>query len=165
MRQGIPEGGTRRAADVARDAASEAAPEAATPRRHGAASGPSAVKLMQELRRLMWRRVGPFRSRHGLCAALERIRAMRADDLRRVPVSGRAAFALELTERHELRSALLAAEAVTVAALAREESRGAHQRDDFPETSPGFRSNQEIVERCGALASRFIPVAHEGAAQ
>ena len=130
----------------------------------GGTSGPSAVALMQELRRLMWRQVGPFRNRAGLTAALDRIRAMRADDLRRIPTPRDAAFAIELTDWHELRSALLVAEVVTIAALAREESRGAHQRDDFPETSKRFRSNQEIFERSGALASRFIPVAQEGTA-
>ena len=116
-----------------------------------ATSGTSAVALMQELRGLMWKEVGPFRNRAGLTAALDRIRAMQADELPRVPTSRDTAFAIELTEWHELRAALLVAEAVTVAALAREESRGAHQRDDFPETSEKLRSNQEIVERTGTL--------------
>ena len=142
--------------------AAEDVRDAAAARPHAAASGASAVALMNELRRLMWRQVGPFRDRAGLSAALERIRAMRADDLRRVPVSRDTAFAIELTDWHELRSALLAAEMVTVAALAREESRGAHQRDDFPETSERFRSNQQILEQAGVLTSRFVPVMREG---
>ena len=116
-----------------------------------ATSGTSAVALMQELRGLMWKEVGLFRNRAGLTAALDRIRAMQADELPRVPTSRDTAFAIELTDWHELRAALLVAEAVTVAALAREESRGAHQRDDFPETSEKFQSNQEIVERTGTL--------------
>ena len=127
-------------------------------------SGPSAVALMQELRRLMWRRVGPFRNRAGLTAALERIGTMRSVELLEVPVTGNSAFAIELTDWHELRSALHVAEAVTVAALAREESRGAHQRDDFPETSERLRANQEIIEQSGAIVSRFVPVAMENAA-
>ena len=136
--------------------------EAAEAGPRGTGNSPSAVALMQELRRLMWRQVGPFRNRAGLTAALERIRAMRDADLGEVPVSNDSAFAIERTDWHELRSALLVAEAVTIAALAREESRGAHQRDDFPETSEACRSNQEIAERRGALDSRFVPVAHEG---
>ena len=136
--------------------------EAAEAGPRGTGNSPSAVALMQELRRLMWRQVGPFRNRAGLTAALERIRAMRDADLGEVPVSNDSAFAIERTDWHELRSALLVAEAVTIAALAREESRGAHQRDDFPETSEACRSNQEIAERRGALESRFVPVAHEG---
>ena len=36
----------------------------------------------------------------------------------------------------DLRSLLTVSEAVTLAALARKESRGAHTRDDYPEMSP-----------------------------
>ena len=144
--------------------AAEAARDAAEPSTGTTGTGRSAVALVQELRRLMWKQVGPFRDRAGLTSALERIRAMRDDDLPRVPVPRDTAFAIELADRQELRSALLVAEAVAVAALAREESRGAHQRDDFPDTSTRFRSNQEILERSGALVSRFVPVAEQGSA-
>ena len=143
--------------------AAEAARGATEPPRM-TGSGPSAVALMQELRRLMWKRVGPFRDRAGLTAALERIRTMRDFELRAVHVSDDSAFAIERTDWHELRSALLVAEVVAVAALAREESRGAHQRDDFPETSGRWRANQEIVQRSGGIVSRFVPVAMEGVA-
>ena len=112
----------------------------------------------------MWKQVGPFRERAQLESALEGIRTMRDDDLPRVPAPCDTAFAIELADRQELRSALLVAEAVAVAALAREESRGAHQRDDFPDNSPRFRANQEIVEQSGALVSRFVPVAGQGSA-
>ena len=88
---------------------------------------------------------------------------MRSLDLPEVPVCGDSAFAIELTDWHELRSALHVAEAVTVAALAREESRGAHQRDDFPETRSRLHANQEILRRSGSLDSRFVPAAHTGA--
>ena len=144
--------------------AAEAARAAAEPPTGTTGTGRSAVALLQELRRLMWKHVGPFRDRRGLASALERIRAMRDDDLPRVPVPRDTAFAIELADRQELHSALLVAEAVAMAALAREESRGAHQRDDFPDTSTRFRSNQEILERSGALVSRFVPVAGQGSA-
>ena len=145
---------------TARDQAgpSAAGRRSSAPPRSGvsATSGTSAVVLMSELRRLMWAKVGAFRDRTGLGAALERIRAMRTDELHRIPMPRTAAYAIERTDWHELRSALLTAEAVTVAALAREESRGAHQRDDFPRTSERLRSNQEILlQRDGTLVSRF----------
>ena len=139
--------------------AAEALRDAAWPASRACGSGPSAIALLQELRRLMWRKVGPFRNRADLTAALERIRAMRDVDLHDVSISDERAFAVELVEWHELRSALLTAEAVTVAALTREESRGAHQRDDFPETSNRLRVNQEIFQRSGGLGSRFVPAA------
>ena len=127
--------------------------------------GTSAAALMGELRRLMWAKVGPFRDRPGLSAALDRIHAMRADDLPRVTAPRETAFANELADWHELRSALLVAEAVTAAALAREESRGAHQREDFPETSERFRGNQQVVGQAGTIACRFVPVAPQGVAE
>ena len=151
-----------RAADAVRDATAPA-PRSVAGGNDGA-DGTSAAALMGELRRLMWTQVGPFRDRAGLSAALDRIRAIRTGALPRISVPRETAFAIELADWHELRSALLVAEAVAVAALAREESRGAHQRDDFPETSERFRANQEIFERSGGLDSRFLPVAPAGVA-
>ena len=151
-----------RAADAVRDAAAPA-PRSVAGGNDGA-DGTSAAALMGELRRLMWTQVGPFRDRAGLSAALDRIRAIRTGALPRVSVPRETAFAIELADWHELRSALLVAEAVAAAALAREESRGAHQRDDFPETSERFRANQEIFGRSGGLDSRFLPVAPAGVA-
>ena len=151
-----------RAADAVRDATAPA-PRSVAGGNDGA-DGTSAAALMGELRRLMWSQVGPFRDRAGLSAALDRIRTIRTGALPRISVPRETAFAIELADWHELRSALLVAEAVAVAALAREESRGAHQRDDFPETSGRFRANQEIFERSGGLDSRFLPVAPAGVA-
>ena len=151
-----------RVAAAVRDAAAPGPSAAAGGARR--TGGESAVALMGELRRLMWAKVGPFRDRAGLSAALDRIRTIRTEELPRIPVPREAAFAIELTDWHELRSALLVAEAVAAAALAREESRGAHQRDDFPETSERFRGNQHVTGQAGAIACRFIPAAREGMA-
>jgi succinate dehydrogenase/fumarate reductase flavoprotein subunit len=60
-----------------------------------------------------------------------------------------------LVEWFELRSGLLAAEALVMAALNRQESRGAHQREDFPETRDEYQRNQRIWLANGKLASSF----------
>jgi succinate dehydrogenase/fumarate reductase flavoprotein subunit len=44
----------------------------------------------------------------------------------------------------DLRNMLLVARSVTQAALARTESRGAQQREDFPQTSPEWAINQFV---------------------
>ena len=49
--------------------------------------------------------------------------------------AGVVPFNVDVQDWFELRNMLLVAEAVAQAALAREESRGAHQREDFPEYS------------------------------
>jgi succinate dehydrogenase/fumarate reductase flavoprotein subunit len=50
----------------------------------------------------------------------------------------------EWVDVHDLRNMRLVAECVTRAALARTESRGAHQRDDFPDTDAGWQRHQVI---------------------
>jgi len=103
----------------------------------------AAAVLLDELRELMWRDVGPFRSAAGLGRAAERLAAMRRalPDLAIAP--GRA-FNATLADWFELRAGLTAALAVTHAALARCESRGAHQREDFPDTDPAWARRQYV---------------------
>ena len=60
-----------------------------------------------------------------------------------------------LVEWFELRNGLLAAEALALSALNRRESRGAHQRDDFPETSAQYEKNQRLLLANGKLVSSF----------
>jgi len=103
----------------------------------------AASSLLDELRELMWRDVGPCRSEAGLRRAASRLAAMRAA-LSEVAIAPGAAFNLTLTDWFELRASLIAAEAVTHAALARRESRGAHQREDFPETDPSLAYRRRI---------------------
>ena len=45
---------------------------------------------------------------------------------------------------HDLRNMRLVAECVARAALARCESRGAHQRDDYPQTDVGWQRHQAL---------------------
>ena len=60
-----------------------------------------------------------------------------------------------LVEWFELRSGLCAAEALAMSALNRRESRGAHQRDDFPQTRREYGMNQRIWLAEGKLVSSF----------
>ena len=123
----------------------------------GRGSNPDASpkSLAGELKALMWSNVGPFRDEARLAAALVRIRGMRKRDLGELAVGDDAAFNTSLVEWFELRNGLLAAEAVTLAALGRKESRGAHQRDDFVETAPDLQRPQVISLDGGDMVSAF----------
>lgn len=123
----------------------------------GSRGGIPAIALQTELQQLMWDKVGPFRTEEKLVAARARIRVMRASDLANLKSSHAARFDLELQDRFELRAMLQCAEAVVSAALARKESRGAHQREDFPNSDDTFSQNQIIELRANELAACFVP--------
>ena len=100
------------------------------------------MALQAELQCLMWEGAGPFRTGEKLAAALARIEQMRRDDLPKVSVSSENLYNLDLQDRLELGAMLMAAEAVVGSALARNESRGAHQREDFPTSNESLLKNQ-----------------------
>jgi succinate dehydrogenase/fumarate reductase flavoprotein subunit len=120
-----------------------------------AGDGPSPARLMGELKALMWEKVGAFRNARDLGEARDRIRTMRGNDLDGLTVSAQSAYNSSLVEWLELRNGLLAAEAVASAALARQESRGAHQRDDFPKADDRYLANQRLSLQRDELVSNF----------
>jgi succinate dehydrogenase / fumarate reductase flavoprotein subunit len=113
----------------------------------------AANTLLDELREVMSNEVGPLRGAAGLARAVDRLGAMRAalPDLAVTP--GRA-FNPSLADWFELRASLAAAEAVTRAALARKESRGAHQREDFPGSDPAWAQSRRVaINAAGEIAA------------
>jgi succinate dehydrogenase/fumarate reductase flavoprotein subunit len=104
----------------------------------------SATELLDALRAVMQDDVGPFRDAAGLARAVARLRDMRVQLPELAIPPGRVSNA-GLADWFDLRASLVAAEAVAVAALARTESRGAHQRDDFPVTDPAWARNQRVA--------------------
>jgi len=103
--------------------------------------------MVTRLQRLMTEHVGPFRIAAGLKLALETIEHM-TSALGERPLANGSAFDLRRLEWFDLRNMLLVARTVAMAALSRTESRGAHQREDFPGMLPQWRVNQ--VVRLGA---------------
>src|SRR5204862_4384060 len=86
--------------------------------------------------------VGPLRTRAGLETALDYIMALEARCADRGVPSG--AFDAEWLDLRDLASMRLVAECITRAALARIESRGAHQRSDYPQASDDWRRHQRV---------------------
>ena len=116
-----------------------------------AATGPAAANtaaVISELQSLMNRHVGPFRTVAGLQDALADIRRLRAA-IGAAPPGRPGRFDTARLDWFDARNMLLVAEAVASAALARQESRGAHQRDDFPESDECWAINQAISLRGG----------------
>jgi succinate dehydrogenase/fumarate reductase flavoprotein subunit len=141
---------------AAKDAAPALEPLAALKSRARPAGAPAAEtgRMWRELQTLMWNDVGLLRTEAGLARALDRIRALR-DDLARFAPSALAAFNTELQEWFDLRAALTVAESVALAALNRRESRGAHQREDFPASDAALEKTQVIRRNGDGIAAEW----------
>jgi succinate dehydrogenase/fumarate reductase flavoprotein subunit len=116
------------------------------------------VTLKRALQRLMWEKVGPLRDLPGLQEALKTIQGLKkqAADLR---VSPGKIYNSEAVDALELGHMLVTAEAITLSALERRESRGAHVRADFPdrdEVNPVV--NMVVSEGNGGLEVRRAEV-------
>jgi succinate dehydrogenase/fumarate reductase flavoprotein subunit len=120
----------------------------------------TAAKLQNDLQDLMWHQAGPFRSAAKLSEALARLRQMRRQDLGAVNIGSDRAYNLAALEWFELRAMLAAAEAVVLAALSRPESRGAHQREDYPASHDAFVKNQILELGAGELRSSWEEPVH-----
>jgi succinate dehydrogenase/fumarate reductase flavoprotein subunit len=64
----------------------------------------------------------------------------------------------------DLRNMLAVARAVAAAALARTESRGAHQREDFPHMLRRWQTHQRVSMRNGVIEISGAPAAAEALA-
>ncbi|MGH7873254.1 MAG: FAD-binding protein [Candidatus Binatia bacterium] len=119
-------------------------------------NGVAPIAVQVELQKLMWEQAGPFRTGDKLTSALSRIEAMQQKDLPQCRVGGERRFNPDLHDWFELRAMLTTAEAMVRSALARTESRGAHQREDFPNTDNRLLKNQVVELEDGAMALRWI---------
>ena len=101
--------------------------------------------------------VGPFRTEEKLNAALQRLRKMQ-QELGPLPAGG-AQYDMVCLDWLDLRNMLLVAQCVVRAAIERKESRGAHQREDFPGMLPEWNLNQRLSWRDGELSLARAPAA------
>ncbi|HEY1289517.1 MAG TPA: FAD-binding protein [Burkholderiales bacterium] len=102
----------------------------------------NAAAAIADLQSVMNKDVGPLRTRTGLERALAHVDSLKAI-CAELPLP-KHGLDPEWIDLHDLRNMRLVAECIARAALARTESRGAHQRGDFPETSEGWEKHQTI---------------------
>ena len=112
---------------------------------------PNLAVAVTDLQALMADKVGPFRTEEKLGEAIVEIDRM-ARELGAAPPSSGMSFDPLLIDWLDLRNMLQVAKAVAVPALARKESRGAHQRDDHPGLEEAWTLNQIITLEGGEIA-------------
>ncbi len=113
----------------------------------GGAAGEDPYELHAALQATMQSEVGIYRDGPGLAKALEQLEELerRAAQVR-APVGGKE-FNPGWHLCRDLRNMLVVSEAVTRAALLREESRGAHSRLDFPEYDRDWGEHNIVVRK------------------
>jgi succinate dehydrogenase / fumarate reductase flavoprotein subunit len=102
--------------------------------------------LQRALRIDMWDNCGVIRDENSLQKGLEILEDIK-ESSKAVDVRPDAMGFQDLATALDLRGSIVAAEATLRSALAREESRGAHQRRDFPEPAMKFNVNIQIQLR------------------
>ena len=103
--------------------------------------------LQQELQETMQNLVGIIRTGSELEEAIEKIQSYKVR-AQHTSVEGNRQYNPGWHLAMDLRSLLTVSEAAALAALERTESRGAHTRDDYPETNPEF-GKVNVVIRMG----------------
>lgn len=100
--------------------------------------GENPYALQQELQQTMNDLVGIIRRAEEIKEALDKLDRLR-ERVARVGVAGHRQYNPGWHLALDLRNLLLVSECVAKAALEREESRGGHTRDDYPQMSPEWR--------------------------
>lgn len=108
--------------------------------------GPLPFELTDRLKETMWTHCGLVRTRAGLLEARGRLEAL-AEEAARVAVPGPAEANPAWHQALDLESQLTVARLIVDSALARDESRGAHFRADFPERDDERWLRAVVAER------------------
>jgi succinate dehydrogenase / fumarate reductase, flavoprotein subunit len=121
--------------------------------------GENPYTLQRDLQDVMQSLVGIFRTREDLTRAMQELEKLKAR-AELVSVEGSRMFNPGWHLAQDLKSMLIVSEAVTRSALAREESRGAHSRIDYPNLDATWGTKNNVIAIEGnAMTLRQSPVA------
>ncbi len=119
----------------------------------------SPYAVHRDLQEVMQNLVGIFRTDEDLKKALAQLEKLKVRAAK-ASVEGSRLFNPGWHLYHDLKSMLVVSEAVTLSALARTESRGAHSRIDYPNLDSVWeKKNNVIVREGGEMKRRESPVA------
>ncbi|MHC6176831.1 L-aspartate oxidase [Glutamicibacter sp. X7] len=126
-----------------------------------AADGPENVRSLQrDIRNLMTEHAGVVRDEQGLLRGLEKLGSVE-ERITRVGIHPDIAGYQDLAHAFDLKSAALAARATLEAALERRETRGCHNRSDYPQQDPALEVNLVWSPQNGVVREPIAPVPAE----
>jgi succinate dehydrogenase / fumarate reductase flavoprotein subunit len=111
-------------------------------------SGENPYTIHRDLQDTMQRLVGIFRTKEDLIRALAELEKLK-ERAANMSVEGSRLFNPGWHLAQDLNSMLIVSEAVTRSALAREESRGAHSRIDYPNFDASWGTKNNVIAREG----------------
>ncbi|WP_193185855.1 L-aspartate oxidase [Nisaea sediminum] len=124
-----------------------------------AANGGDLSHLRERLWRLMWDKVGILRDREGLSDAMTGLGDLRAELHETGLADGDRSFNLTWHDWMNLESQIDISAVIASAALAREDSRGAHYREDFPDTGSLEETRfTRVTQSDAGLTLEMVPV-------
>jgi succinate dehydrogenase / fumarate reductase flavoprotein subunit len=152
-------GYARENAAVAPDASevNQAAREALAPFDRAGGENPYAVQ--HDLQEMMQDLVGIVRSEEAMTRAVRELGKLKARAAR-VGLTGNREYNPSWHTALDLKHLLTVSEVIVIAALAREESRGGHFRDDYPDKAAQFGAVNFLIERdpAGGMRLRKEPI-------
>jgi succinate dehydrogenase / fumarate reductase flavoprotein subunit len=120
--------------------------------------GENPYTIHRDLQDVMQNLVGIFRTREDLTHALQELENLK-ERVKHLSVEGSRMFNPGWHLAQDLKSMLTVSEAVTLSALAREESRGAHSRIDYPNLDATWGTKNNVIIRDGnTMTLRQSPV-------
>ncbi|WP_152365873.1 L-aspartate oxidase [Microlunatus speluncae] len=126
-----------------------------------AADGTENVRALQRaLRTTMTEHAGVVRDENGLATGLAELDAI-ADRATRIGVHPDIAGFADLAHAFDLKASILAARATLESARERRETRGCHNRSDFPDLDPALQVNLVWSPTAGVTAEPIAPVPEE----
>lgn len=118
--------------------------------------GERAYPLKASLQKTMMEHCSVFRTQKGLSQALTEIRSLE-ERYKEVAIQDHGShYNSDLMEAFELESLLGLGEAIVVSALARQESRGAHFREDYPERDDQNWLKHTLIQKTGKEPEVFF---------
>jgi fumarate reductase flavoprotein subunit len=107
--------------------------------------------IREALYECMWQDVGVLRTAEGLQRAQSRLQELEEELIRTGVPNGDRAYNLTWHDWMNLRSLISISRVITAAALSREDSRGAHAREDFPEAGDLQSSTFTVLKQVGRM--------------
>jgi succinate dehydrogenase / fumarate reductase flavoprotein subunit len=122
-------------------------------------AGENPYAIQHELQDMMQSLVGIVRQESEMVEARERLRALVAR-AERAGIGGNREYNSGWHTAIDLHNLLTVSEAITLAAIARKESRGAHFREDYPNKSDEFAAFNFVIQKGadGAMTLTRVPI-------